>query len=135
MTTSTVARRNPTMDEYSVRAYMADVTAVSTAYTVAPSRGEIIGFRVTRYVALAGSDTVITPNVNGTAVTGGALTLATSGDAAGDVVTVWLAPVTAAAELTRLVNEGDVIAFVSGGESDDAATPAMCEAIIRNRRH
>ena len=96
----------------------------------APKYGEIISVKAVRYGALAGTDNIITVKVNGTTVVGATITMSTTADAAGDTDEVELSTPTT----TALVNEGDTISFNSGGQADDATTPCMFVATVRNRR-
>lgn len=122
--------RNIVWDESHTQAYFADITTgTPAAYAPCPKRGELVGFRLAQYAAVTGTSTVITPNVNGTNVTGGTITIPAA-NAAGAVTSVTLSPGT-----TVLVNEGDYIGFVSGGQSDDSTVAATVTAIIRNRRN
>lgn len=111
------------LNEKSVHAYMADVSTASSAFVVAPSRGYIVKAYSALYAAITGADAAITMEINGTAVTGGAWTIANSGSAPGDIDS---ADPTAA----HFVNEGDVIEFISDGASSTTA-PAMFTAVIR----
>ena len=131
MATSTIAARNTTWDHVNVPCYFADITTgTPAAYTYVPCRGELVGFKLTQYATTATTNTVITPNVNGTAVVGGAITVVATGDAAGDVTSVFLSPGT-----TINVNEGDYIGYTSDGGADDATVPAIVQATIRLRRN
>jgi len=70
------------------------------------------GRRIIKLISVAGavvdSDRVITAAINGTSITGGAITLTASGSAAGDVVSV-------TPTALNLVNEDDKISFASDG--------------------
>ena len=111
------------ISETSVSAYLADLSTASSAFTVATSRGRIVRAYSTIYNAITTADATWTLEINGTAVTGIAVTVTQSGSAAGDVDT---GLPTAS---NNVVNEGDTIEFVSAGESD-TTTPTMFVAVI-----
>jgi hypothetical protein len=127
-----VSIHNPVLDEVDVFAYMPNVTAESAAYAPAVKFGEIIRLKAARYGALAGTDTTITAKINGVAISGGTITMETTGDAAGDTDEVDI--ITSPNNPTNYVEENDTISFHSDGASDDATTPCMFMATIRNRR-
>jgi hypothetical protein len=120
----------PVLDEVEAWAYMADVTGANVAYTIAPIYGEVVRVKAVRYGTIAGTDNVITVKINGTAITGGTISMETTADAAGDTDEVDIAP-----HSTALCDVGSVISFHSGGEADDSTTPCMFCAVIRKRRH
>ena len=122
---------NHTLDEIEAWAYLADVsTGTPAAFTYAPIRGEIVRVKAVQYATIAGTDCTVVPKINGTAITGGTITLETTGDAAGDTTEVTISPGS-----TARVAEGDTISFVSGGECDNATVPCMFTATIRARRN
>jgi hypothetical protein len=114
-----------TFKDVIVTAYMADVSTASSAFAAVPRgcRGKIIEMGSTIYAAITSADAAITSKISGTAVTGGAWTIANSGAAAGDVD---YAEPTAA----NVVAEYDKIEFISDGASSTTA-PAMFYAVIR----
>ena len=114
---------NHPLNEIVVWAYMADVSAASSAFTVAPVTGKIVEMGSVIYVAITGADAAITSKIAGTAVTGGSWTITQSGAAAGDVDT---ATPTAA----NGVAEGQNIEFITDGASS-TTSPAMFFARIR----
>lgn len=67
--------------------YMADVSAASKAYIIPGFRGKIRKVNTVLGGAITGADSVVTVKINSTAVTGGTITVANSGSAAGDVDT------------------------------------------------
>lgn len=68
-------------------ATIADVSTMGTIYLVSPFTGSVVGFRGVLHGAITDADAAITLGVNGTPVTGGALTAAYDGSAAGDTAT------------------------------------------------
>jgi hypothetical protein len=113
---------NRPLSEASVSAYMADISAASSAFVVSPFRGKITRVYSTIFNAITSADAVWTMKINGTAVTGVSVTVANSGSAAGDVDS---GTPTAA----NAVNEGDYIEFVSDGASSTTC-PATFTAVI-----
>lgn len=113
---------NRSLTEQSVSAYLADVSAASSTFVVAPFRGTIKRAYSVIANAITGADCTWTMTINGTAVTGSSTTITQSGSAAGDMDSC--VPTAA-----NYVNEGDVIAFVSAGESS-TTTPTMFTAVI-----
>jgi hypothetical protein len=110
------------ISETQVSAYLADISAASSAFTVAPCRGRIVRAYSTIYNAITGADAVWTMEINGTAITGVSVTVANSGSAGGDVDT-------GNPTALNVVNEGDTIEFVSDGASSTTC-PAMFVAVI-----
>jgi hypothetical protein len=97
-------------------AYMADVSADASAYTVSPCRGRIVSARSVLYGQISGADAGIQVAINGTSVTGLALVIANSGSAAGDMDVAYPTALS-----TTYVNEGDTITFDSDGASSTTA--------------
>ena len=115
---------NELYDYIDLTAHLANVTAAASAFIPSPVRGDIVKLKVTRYATIAGTDNVITTKINGTAVTGGAITMATASDAAGDTDEV-------TPTALNSVEAGDRIEFASGGEADNATVPVTFQAVIR----
>jgi hypothetical protein len=107
---------NRPVDRVYVSAYMADVSTASSAFVTSPVRGYVKKIRGELYNAITVADANITAEINGTAVTGIAIVVATAGSAAGD---------TYADEPTSLstsfVNPGDSLEIVSDGGSTTTA--------------
>lgn len=113
---------NRSLAEASVSAYLADVSAASSTFVVAPFRGTIKRGYSAIANAITGADCTWSMKINGTAVTGSTATITQSGSAAGDVDSC--VPTGA-----NYVNEGDTIEFVSAGESS-TTTPTMFTAVF-----
>jgi hypothetical protein len=64
-----------------------DVSSASSTWLPSPCTGTITKIQTILHGAIAGSDAAITSELNGVAVTGGALTITQSGSAAGDIDT------------------------------------------------
>lgn len=113
---------NRPVSEIVVSAYLADISADTSAYAVAPASGRLVRAYSVLQGAISAADATWVVEINGTAVTG-TVTVAYTSSAAGDVDSV---------EYTTdvRVKEGDTIAFNSGGESSTTA-PAMFYAVIR----
>jgi hypothetical protein len=102
---------------------MVDISAASSAFTVAPCRGRIVRVYSILQGAITAADANWTVEINGTAVTGLAAVVANASSAGGDVDS---AVPTAS---NNVVNEGDTIEFVSDGASSTTAA-AMFVAVI-----
>ena len=89
---------------------LSDVSTAGSAYVVAPSTGYIKKIYSVINGAIATANAAITTEINGIAVTGGALTITQSGSAAGDVDS---ATPTAA----NFVKAGDVTEVITDGAS------------------
>lgn len=100
---------------------LADISAASTTYAVAPAKGRLVRAYSVLHGAITGADCTWTMTINGTAVTGTA-TVANSGSAAGDVDSV-----TFSGDVR--VNEGDALGFVSAGESSTTAIASFFAVI------
>lgn len=64
---------------------MTDISTASSVWVVAPVACSFTGLQSVINGAITGADAAITTEIGGTAVTGGSLTIANSGSAAGDV--------------------------------------------------
>lgn len=68
-----------------VTSKIADISTASSAWAIAPVAGRITGIWTVINGVIAGGDATITPKMGGSAITGGEITIAYSGSAAGDV--------------------------------------------------
>ena len=93
---------------------IADVSSMETLYLPAPITGQITRISSCLSGALTGTDATVSVTINGTAVTGGSLTVATASSAAGDVDT---AVPTAANTISALT---DYITVATDGASTNA---------------
>ncbi len=99
------------LDEVYLPLDIADLSADTTYYVVAPCDGDITLIYSVIDGAVATADVTITPSIGGTPITDGAITIATAGSAAGDVDS-------ATPSAANSVSAGDVIALaVAGGGS------------------
>ena len=102
-----------TLNDYFLHAAIADISTASSTYVAVPDGGKIIKIITALQGAISGGDAAITFEIGGTAVTGGAITVANSGSAAGDIDT---AEPTAA----NVVAEGGSIEMITDGGSTGA---------------
>jgi hypothetical protein len=115
---------NRTIGELTVCGHLADISASSNTYLVAPVRGQLVAIQSILEGAISGSDATLSASINGTAVSD--LTWTHSSAAAGTVSSVRVPAI----GTTRHVNEGDLITVHSDGGSDDSAT-ARINVVIR----
>ena len=107
-----------TLNDYFLTAEIEDVSTASSTFVAVPDGGKIIKIITALQGAISGGNAAITFEIGGTAVTGGGITVAHSGSAAGDVDT---AEPTAA----NRVEEGEAIEMITDGGSSTA-----CECIV-----
>lgn len=112
-----------TLNDLCLTTVLADVSTSGTHYISSPDKGRIIDIYATLGGTIATDDAAITTSINGTAVTGGAMTLTASGSAAGDAFT---ATPTAANEVIA----GDQIGFATDGASTNTV-PLFITVVIR----
>lgn len=114
-----------TLNDYFLTVEINDVSTARTVYTAVPDTGTVIKIQTCIGGTIATSDETITCAINGTAITGGALTITASGSAAGDVDVVY--PTAA-----HSVQEGDYLSAATAGDSTNAGTfPCMVTFTIR----
>jgi hypothetical protein len=65
--------------------YIGDISTAGQIYVVSPVAGTITKIYSVINGAITGANTILTPKIAGTAITGGAITIAFSGSAEGDV--------------------------------------------------
>ena len=102
-----------TLNDYFIYGEIADVSTASSTYVAVPDGGKVIKIITALQGAISGGNAAITFEIGGTAITGGAITVAHSGSAAGDVDS---SEPTAANE----VSEGDTIEVLTDGGSTGA---------------
>ena len=102
-----------TLNDYFLHAEIADISTASSTFVPVPDSGKIIKIITALQGAISGGDAAISFEIGGTAVTGGGITVANSGSAAGDVDT---AEPTAANQ----VEEGGSIEMITDGGSTGA---------------
>lgn len=96
------------LNEYSLTLDIADGSAEATYYLIAPHAGTISKIQTVIDGAVSSADITVTGKIGSTAITNGAITIATSGSAAGDIDTA-----TPTAE--NVVTAGQAMNFVVTG--------------------
>jgi hypothetical protein len=99
-----------TLNDYFITSTIADISTASSTFVAIPDGGKIIKILTALQGAISGANAGISFEIDGTAVTGGGITVAHSGSAAGDVDT---AEPTAA----NNVEEGGSIEMITDGAS------------------
>ena len=99
-----------TLNDYFISGRVADISTAGSTFVAVPDGGRIIKIITALQGAISGGDAAISFEIGGTAVTGGGITVANSGSAAGDVDT---------AEPTALnsVSENGTIEMLTDGGS------------------
>lgn len=72
-------------DARTVQCHAANISSAGSAFTVAPCKGKITKLWSVIHSTISVGDNTVTTKIAGTAITGGAITIANSGSAAGDV--------------------------------------------------
>lgn len=103
--------------------YMATVSTAGSAFCAAPVAGTITRIQSVLGGAIATANAGITTEINGTAVTGGAITILQAGSAAGDMDV-------ATPSAANTVAVGDVIEIITDGLSTNAV-PVMFTVTIQ----
>ena len=99
-----------TLLDYFLPFKIVDVSTAGQVYIPVPDAGEVIKIITALNGAIGTADVTLTPKIAGTAITNGAITIAYSGSAAGDVDS---SEPTAA----NAVQEGDTIEIETDGAS------------------
>ena len=102
-----------TLNDYFLTSTIADISTASSTFVAVPDGGKIIKIITALQGAISGGNAAISFEIGGTAVTGGGITVAHSGSAAGDVDT---AEPTAANQ----VEEDGTIEMITDGGSTGA---------------
>ena len=102
-----------TLNDYFLHAQIADISTASSTFVPVPDGGKIIKIITALQGAISGGNAGISFEIGGTAVTGGGITVAHSGSAAG---TIDSAEPTAANQ----VEEGGSIEMITDGASTGA---------------
>ena len=100
-----------TLNDYFLTAEIEDISTASSTFVAVPDGGKIVKIITALQGAISGANAAITFEIGGTAVTGGAITVAHSGSAAGDVDT---ATPTAA---NRVEEDGTIEMITDGGST------------------
>ena len=102
-----------TLNDYFLHAEIADISTASSTFVPVPDSGKIIKIITSLQGAISGGNAGISFEIGGTAVTGGGITVAHSGSAAGDIDT---AEPTAAND----IQEGQAIEMLTDAGSTGA---------------
>ena len=102
-----------TLNDYFITAKIANISTASSTFVPIPDGGKVIKIYTALQAVIATANGAITFEIGGTAVTGGGITVAYSGSAAGDVDT---AEPTAAND----VSEDGTIEMITDGASSGA---------------
>ena len=104
-----------TLNDYFIYGVINDVSTAQTVRIPVPDAGKVIKITSVLGGTIATANSTVTAKVNTTNITGGALTIAHSGSAAGDIDSV---------EPTAANNvvEGDLIALATDGASTNTHT-------------
>ena len=100
-----------TLNDYFIYGEIADISTASSTFIAVPDGGKIIKIATALQGAISGGNAAISFEIGGTAVTGGGITVAHSGSAAGDVDT---ATPTAA---NRVEEDGTIEMITDGGST------------------
>ena len=103
-----------TLNDYFITAKIANISTASSTFVPIPDDGKVIKIFTALQAVIATANGAITFEIGGTAITGGAISVAYSGSAVGDVDT---SEPTAANE----VAEGGTIEIITDGASTNAA--------------
>ena len=99
-----------TLNDYFITATIADISTASSTFVAIPDGGKVIKVITALQGAISGGNAAISFEIGGTAITGGAITVAHSGSAAG---TIDSSEPTAANQ----VEEGGSIEMITDGGS------------------
>ena len=103
-----------TLNDYFLTAEIEDISTASSTFVPIPDDGNIFEIKTALQGAISGGNAAISFEIGGTAVTGGGITVAHSGSAAGDVDT---ATPTGA---NRVVENGTIEMITDGGSTGTA---------------
>jgi hypothetical protein len=70
--------------DYFLTTTIVDISTADEAYVAVPAPGKVVAIRSVINNAITVGDAALTAKINGTAITGGAITVTQSGSAAGD---------------------------------------------------
>ena len=76
-----------TLNDYFIYGEIADISTGSSTYVAVPDGGKVIKIITALQGAISGGNAAISFEIGGTAITGGGITVAHSGSAAGDIDT------------------------------------------------
>lgn len=99
-------------EKRSLSVYIPDISTASTFYILSPFAGEIVSIKSVLEGTIATADAVLTPTINATAITDGAITVA-NGSVAGDIDS-------ATPSALNVLAAGDYISIATDGGSTNA---------------
>ena len=102
-----------TLNDYFITAEIEDISTASSTFVAIPDGGKVVKIITALQGAISGGDAAITFEIGGTAITGGGITVANSGSAAGDIDT-------AEPTADNQVEEGGSIEMITDGGSTGA---------------
>lgn len=116
----------PNLIQTTLTGYLADISTAGQIYIPVPSGfdGDVIEIRAALNGAIATADATLTPKINGTAMTNGAIVMAQASSAAGDVGTSY--PTAA-----RTVAPGGTIEIETDGASTNTVAVTITLVISR----
>lgn len=114
------------LDRFFLTGEIADVSTAGQIYIPAPSDGAITLVQSCINGAISGADADLTVKINGTAVTGGTITIAQSGSAAGGVDSC-------TPSALNYVKQGDNIEIETDGASTGTVRAGVTVTISRAR--
>ena len=112
-------------DEFVLTAKLADISTASSAYVISPFRGKIKKIYSVISGTIATANAVLTASIGGVNITGGAITIAYSGSAAGDIDSC-------APTAKNEVAEGQAIKITTNGASTNTVYSQLTIILKRN---
>lgn len=113
-----------TLNEYFLYGSIADISTADQIYIPVPDGGRVVAVYSAIETAITVADAILTPKINGTAITNGAVTVAFTGAAAGDVDSSF--PTAA-----NSVSTGEAVEIETDGGSTTASQVDICVVIRR----
>ena len=112
-----------TLNDYFLTAEIEDISTASSTFVAVPDGGKIIKIITALQGAISGANAGLSFEIGGTAVTGGGITVAHSGSAAGDVDTA------VPTALNRVEENGTIEILTDGGST--GAKKCLVTFVIR----
>lgn len=115
------------LNSYFLTGEIEDISTAGQIYIACPDGGEVVQIWSVINGAIATADAVLTPKIGGTAITGGAITVATASSAAGDVDT-------SIPTAANTVATGGTIEIETGGQSTNTVKCFITVEISRTTK-
>ena len=112
-----------TLNDYFLTAEIEDISTASSTFVAVPDGGKIIKIITALQGAISGANAGLSFEIGGTAVTGGGITVAHSGSAAGDVDSA------VPTALNRVEEDGTIEILTDGGST--GANKCLVTFVIR----